>query len=78
VSNKTTAQRNARRLQRLAEDELGIRPKLTTCHNILRDTPRNPLLSIEEQIAAMFLAHRDLLKASAERREASRQDQGTT
>lgn len=65
MSNKTTAQRNARRLQRLAEDEFGIPPKLRLYHDILRDTPRNPLFSLEEQLAAVFLEHRETLRTSA-------------
>lgn len=65
MSSKTIAQRNARRLQRLAEDEFGIPPKLRICHDILRDTPRNPLLTLEEQLAAVFLAHRETLRTSA-------------
>jgi hypothetical protein len=68
VSNRTTAQKNARELQRLAEDELGARPKLTACHDVLRGHVRDPAQSREEHLATVFLAHRELLKASAERR----------
>ena len=62
----------ARRLQRLAGDELGAKPHLTTCKNVLDDSERDPTHSPEEHIAAVFLAHRDRLKVSAERREAQR------
>jgi hypothetical protein len=55
VSNRTTAQKNARELQRLAED-------------VLRGHVRDPAQSREEHLATVFLAHRELLKASAERR----------
>lgn len=67
MSNKTPH----RRLQRLAEDELGIRPKLQTCLNIMRDASRDLTLSMEEHIAQVFLENRDRLKASAEKKAAA-------
>lgn len=56
-------------LQRLAEDELGVRPSLQGCHNIMRDAGTRPAqLSREEWLSTIFITNRDRLLASAERR----------
>lgn len=73
MSSRTTAQKMARGLQRLAEDELGIRPKLTTCHNIIRSAGYSPPGTPKEvHLAQVFEAYRDVLKQSAEVREAQK------
>ncbi len=55
-------------LQRMAEDELKVRPSLQGCHNIMRDATWNPVHSREEHVASVFLANRERLIASAERK----------
>lgn len=64
----------AKRLQRLVEDELGSRPQLSTCANIVRDAKasRDPTMSTEEWVASLYLANVERWKASIERREAWR------
>ncbi len=75
MSTRTTAQKMARALQRLTEDEIGARPKLTTCHNIIRDAGAPiPGVTREERVSALYLANAELLKSSASRREAERAD----
>ena len=64
MSNKTPH----RRLQRLAEDELGVRPKLQTCLNIMHDATRDLTLSMEEHIAQVFLENRERLLASGKKK----------
>jgi hypothetical protein len=77
MSNKTKAQRLARALQRVTFDELGIKPKLQTCHNIVREAREGGQRadgegSIELRAARLFEGHRERLKASAEDREERR------
>ena len=71
---KTTMDREDRELQRLAEEELGIRPKLTLCKIVLSDAEptRDPARSREEHLAAVFLLNAQRLRESAEQREAER------
>ena len=58
-----------KRLQRLAEDELGIRPSLQGCQNIMRDAgPKPEPLSTEEWITTVFVENLERIKASAERK----------
>ncbi len=60
-----------KRLQRLAEDELGIRPKLQTCCNIMRAAgPKPEPLSTEEWITTVFVTNLERIKASAKGRTA--------
>ena len=70
MSNRTTTQKLARALQRLTRDDLGVKPKLQGCHNIIRDHGPLPNGSIEEKACRLFEAHRDQLKASGEKRAA--------
>lgn len=58
----------AKRLQRLAEDEMGKRPKLTTCQKLViaaidRGSLRGPTL--EARAAELFVAHETDLTQSA-------------
>ncbi len=63
-----------RRLQRLAEDELGKRPHLSTCANILRDAgPKPEPLSKEEWLSTVFVENIERLRASAEKKAAATQ-----
>lgn len=65
MSNKSPG----KRLQKLAEDELGIRPSLQGCHNIMRDAGQKPSqLTTEEWLSTIFVENRERLKASAERK----------
>lgn len=59
-----------RQLQRLAEDELGMRPILGHCANIMAAAPRDPAHSREEHLARVFEANRDRLLASAKQKAA--------
>jgi hypothetical protein len=69
MSTKTAEQKNARSLQRLAEDELGTRPKLTTCYEALRaHEPRRPDQPRELYLSEVFMWHRDRLRLSAEQK----------
>ncbi len=69
MSSKTTTQKLARALQRLAEDELGVRPKLQGCHNIVRnDAAGAGEGPIEVRAARLFERNREWLKASGEKR----------
>lgn len=71
MSNRTSAQKNARKLQVIAEDELGARPKLTACHDILRTSaPYNGDRTREEWLVSVFLANRERLAESARLRSA--------
>jgi hypothetical protein len=77
VSTKTTAQKLARALQRVAEDEIKARPALTTCANIVReDSDREDGHvkgeSLEEKACRLFEKWRDRLEDSA-RRKTSRE-----
>ena len=63
-----------RELQSLAEEELGIRPKLSTCQLVLADaeSTRDHTRSREEHLATVFLSNETRLRVSAEKREAER------
>lgn len=69
MSRKTTAQKLARALQRVAEDEFGARPKLTTCHNIVRDHAHVLVGTVEEKAARLYVDHEAQLRESAKVRE---------
>lgn len=60
-----------RALQRLVEEEIGMRPKLQTCHNIMRDWVRVPGATLEENLARAFEANRVRLEMSAKSKLAS-------
>jgi hypothetical protein len=74
MSNKPWASKLARKLQRVAEDELGKRPSLMACHGVIHndlDRVRRPGeegVKAEEFAVRLFLLRRDLLLASAERK----------
>jgi len=74
VSNKPWTSKVAKKLQHLAEDELGKRPALMTCHNIVRNDleasrrPGEQGVRAEEFAARLFELRRDVLVASAERK----------
>lgn len=58
----------ARALQRVTEDEIGLRPKLRTCYNIIDGAQPWPPGKTEERAAALFIAHEQQLRNSAEDR----------
>jgi hypothetical protein len=74
MSNKPWASKLARKLQRVAEDELGKRPSLMACHRIVADDlngvrrPGEEGVKAEEFAVRLFLLRRDLLLASAEQK----------
>ena len=59
-------------LQRLTEDEIGKRPKLMFCLRLVEANPRKTDEPKEVNIARLFEENRDVLTASAERREAEK------
>lgn len=62
-------QKLARAVQRVVEDETGMRTRYTACLRIAVDwqrVPENRGKRKEEAAAAIFLAHRDQLLATAE------------
>lgn len=71
-------QTNHKRLQRLVEDEIGMRPKLQTCANIIRDAPpKSDAVSWEEWLARVWIANKAQLIASAVKRSTQQQSEGT-
>jgi hypothetical protein len=62
---RTPESRMARRLQRLAEEELGTCPRLTLCLEIVREAEPWPRVTREELAAQLFLAHRERLAEEA-------------
>jgi len=68
VAKKT----KARALQRLAEDEIGMRPRLTVCYDVLRASVREPGRTDEEHLARVFLANSERLRQSAYERAEER------
>ena len=57
-----------KRLQRLAEDELGMRPILGHCNSLMDKAQKSPGHTMEEHVARVFEENRAFLQASAERK----------
>jgi hypothetical protein len=57
-----------KRLQRLAQEELGMRPILGHCHNLMAAATKEPGHTMEEHVARVFEANRERLKTSAEQK----------
>lgn len=65
-----TEKKLAKKIQRMAEDELGRRPKLTLCQRIIRTAPpRAPGTTKEEHVAALYLENESILSALSEGNE---------
>lgn len=68
MSNKTAH----RLLQRLVEDEIGEKPALQYCHNLIQQHPRKEGEGKEEYISRIYLDNKESLALSARHRTANR------
>lgn len=59
MGNKTGTTKLARRIQRVAEEETGARPKYTSCYLLAQTAPNMPGRSLEERATQLFMANRE-------------------
>lgn len=70
MSRKNSLKTAGREFQQLVEDEIGERPKLTTCTRIIGENPPSRDVNREEYFASLFLANEEVLRKSAKERTA--------